>query len=338
MARPTFLLPALPLLLSVPLVAQPVVRNPDSLRAVIMQADSAGHAVPAVEGRLMLAPLTGPAEARLLLHQAAALADSLDRPDLGATALRQLGERMARTGNYRAAYMELLRADSLERSNALREWTRLEHAAMARQGLLALEQDSVAKAGREEQRRMAQAIQNIQQRTDAWMYSALVAMALGVLLVVGLLYRVGKLQQKRRTDLEELRRELARLKRADTVRAMPADSGAAVGTEGEAGLPERSAEAVDDAMKPVASGMFVKDAPERLTTLREARLRGDNEKVLRVLATLKPQLLSVDAARYTPLIARLREPGAPANGARWNADLDLLEEAVHELWKHHGAQ
>lgn len=312
----------------------------DSLRAAVRQADSTANGTAALEGRLLLAPLAGSREAGTLLVEAAHLADSLDRPDLGATAHRLWAAQLARSGRAAAAYAELLRADSLERFHALRELTRLEYEDLAAQGLLAQERDSLAAAAQDEQPRMAKAIYDLQQRADMWMYTAIAAMALGLLLVIGLLYRAGQLGQKYRAAVEELKQERATTKKPGTgnVRTAPVAEVPATAEAPAAPVRDELATANDQAMKPVAAGMFLKDAPERLITLQDARKRGDHEKVLRVLATLRPQLLSHDAERFAPLIARLREVSAPGNTPQWNADLDLLESAIRELWSHHAGQ
>jgi HPt (histidine-containing phosphotransfer) domain-containing protein len=73
---------------------------------------------------------------------------------------------------------------------------------------------------------------------------------------------------------------------------------------------------------------------ERLSTLRDARQRGDHDKVIRVVHSLKPQLVGLDAEYYTALCARLVAQGAPQNGS-WNADLDALERGMGQLLAAH---
>jgi HPt (histidine-containing phosphotransfer) domain-containing protein len=74
-------------------------------------------------------------------------------------------------------------------------------------------------------------------------------------------------------------------------------------------------------------GLFQKRAPERLATLREARSAGDVDKVLRVLHTLKPQLVALDPDGVGALCAGLAASGTmPAQ-----SDLDRLESAIEQL-------
>lgn len=333
--RRSCLLPAF--LVGLSLAAQPGPSTIDSLRAAVRLADSTGNAMDALEGRLLLAPLAGPAEVRTVLLRAAAMADSLDRPDLGASAYRLLAARSAQEGRMAGAYKALLRADSLERNHGQREVTRVENEGASVQGSLAQQRDSIATAAQGEQRRLALALYHMEQRSDAWMYAALASLAIGLLVATGLLYRLGQVGQRQASALEELRQELARAVRNRPAAAGPQERTHPVATPPGPGAGTLAA-GVDKAMAPVASGMFRKDAPERLTTLLDARKRGDAEKVLRVLATLKPQLLAYDAARFAPLIAALRAPDAAAHATQWNKDLDLLEAAIRELWAHHGGQ
>jgi hypothetical protein len=315
------------LLFSVPLLFAQVPAAPaDSLKAVIAeqrsllaQADSSHDGPAAFEARMRLAELTGRSEATALLGQAAALADSLDRPDLGALAHRTLARRLATSNAFEKAYAEALVADSLQSRSDHREAEQdadLHAQALRRADV---ERDSVMLAATDRERRMAQALVDLQQKTDAWRYAALAALLIGMAVVVGLMYRMGRAAAKLRGAIAELRGEIEALK-ARPVRTPPPPpvAGAAMA-------------AADAAMLKVAGDKFRQDAPERLSTLQEARRRGDTEKVLRVLATLRPQLLARDAERFGPLIASLRAPDAPAHAAQWNADLDRLEAAVKEL-------
>lgn len=278
---------------------------------------------------MQLASLSGRAEGNALLKQAAALADSMDRPDLGAMARRVLATRMAQAGAFSTAYAEVLLADSLRAVSNGREASLAEDRQAEELRRLVAERDSLELAAGSRERGMAQAIAVLQQQSDNWMYSAIAALVTGLLLVIGLLYRMGRTSAKLRGAISELRAEVDTLK-AKSVRPAPVAP-----AKPEAPSAVVAAEA---AMEKVAGDKFRQDAPERLTTLQEARKRGDVDKALRVLATLKPQLLAYDAARFSPLITSLRAPNAPAHAAQWNADLDQLEAAIRELWAHHGKQ
>lgn len=321
-----------------PLIVVSQATQEDSLKAVVagqralmVQADSTGQLQTAFDARIHLASLARKPEAEVLLKQAAALADSLDRPDLGAMARRILARRYARSGQHAAAYAESVLADSLQAVGDQREAAHWEdHHAKELQSM-AMERDSLVQLGAERERRMAQAIVDLGERADAWMYAAFAALITGLLLVIGLLYRMGHVGKKRRAEIDELKVKLAQQQQPDPSGIRPSNLGKPICTLPFPGASNPVQDAVDLAMRPVAKGMFSKDAPERLSTLQDARKRGDNEKLLRVVATLRPYLLGVDAERFSPLIARLKAPGAADKAELWNADLDTLEAALREL-------
>ena len=69
---------------------------------------------------------------------------------------------------------------------------------------------------------------------------------------------------------------------------------------------------------------------ERMNTLRDARARGDMDKVVRVVHSLKPQLVSIDADRFAGVCARLVATAASENSAQWNQDLDAFEAGLEQ--------
>lgn len=302
------------------LPAQPGHPLADSLRAAVLRADSVKDLRSAVDLRIQLAGQEGRGTAIVLLKQAAALADSAQRTDLGTMAHRMLAERLAQSGDAAMAFREAMRADSLDRLREAQELRRVEANHAHELGRMAAQRDSIAEAARVQEQVLGQAIADVLQRAGSWMIAAIAALLTGVLLVIMVFLRTGRITGRMRATIEELRKELEALKRAPPIR-----------TEAPPKPPEATVHAVDEAMKPVVAGLFEKGAPERMATLRDARLRGDKDKVLRVVASLKPQLLSFDADRFGPLIARLRAADAAADSRQWNADLDALEAGVKEL-------
>lgn len=284
-------------------------------RAAMVHADSIGDGYVAFEARMRLAEWTKQPEAFSLLEQAAALADSLQRPDFGAMAGRMLAKRYAASGRYAQAYAESLTADSLDRLRELSEALDARTAFDAERRQLEAAQDSLVNIAAQRERAMAQAIVELQEKADSWMMIALAVLLLGLLLVAWLLFRARSTSTKLHAGIEALRKEVGQLKesRPSPTRVVP-----------EPPSP------VDEAMKPVVKGLFKQAATERLATLRDARQRGDTDKILRVVATLKPQLMAFDPDRFGPLITRLRASGAAANARQWTADLDALEEGVGE--------
>ncbi len=70
---------------------------------------------------------------------------------------------------------------------------------------------------------------------------------------------------------------------------------------------------------------------ERLQTLREARAVGDNDKVVRVVHTMKPQLVSLDATYFQELCGRLVSTDPRTDPARWAEDLDRFETGMARM-------
>lgn len=81
---------------------------------------------------------------------------------------------------------------------------------------------------------------------------------------------------------------------------------------------------VPDADDMVLLSLFHKRMPERLQALKEARSRGDQEKVLRVITSIRPQLIHHDEARFTERCARLIAAGQAVLEETSRTDLDGL--------------
>lgn len=311
-------------LASGPLRAQPDAHRIDSLRTEVLQAHHAGNLHQELANMILLAPLVDRQERMTLAVRAGMLADSAGLPDLGAAAGRWSAALWADAGNYRAAYSNLYHADSLERRHGLQELQHMEDSLGAHMAQLEARRDSLVQAAEARGQAMEATIAELQRRSGSWMVAALAALITCVLLVLVLFYRMGRTTGRMRATIESLRAEVEASERKEAARTAARDT-----------LPPSVSgpSAVDEAMKPVVAGMFRKDAPGRLAVLREARQRGDHGKVLRVVASLKPQLLAFDEGRFAPLISSLKAPGAVEDAKQWNADLDLLERALEELLK-----
>ena len=79
--------------------------------------------------------------------------------------------------------------------------------------------------------------------------------------------------------------------------------------------------------------LFRRMVPDRLKALKEARARGDREKMLRVVHSLRPQLVHHDGVRFGPLCDGLLalSTDAPDWDARFEAFTLTLEQALAEL-------
>ncbi|HRA16791.1 MAG: Hpt domain-containing protein [Flavobacteriales bacterium] len=310
----------------------------DSLKAEVAEqrtslvlADSTGDLPAAFSGRMRLVPLVSKTEAVKLLKQAFAIANDMGRPDLGSVAHRELAQRYDNAGNSASAYTEALLSDSLERLSAARQRDSLNDQHTMTMARLMAVKDSSVQAGAGRERRIAEALLEVQRNADRWMWIALATAGVGLLLVIGLLYRMGSTSRKLRTSIEALRSEIEALKKpVNRLKELP-DREDVVCAIPESGLYEAPAIALDEAMDPVVVAMFRKSAPERLATLQQAREQADHAKVVRVVHSLKPQLISFDQERFTPLCARLMTTGAEQNKQLWSADLDALEAAISDL-------
>ena len=333
-----FLISALCLGRSTPLLAQPATSAADSVKAGIAEqraalalADSTGDLPAAFAGRMRLVDLVRKNEVVLLLKQATAIANDMGRPDLEAIVRRDLANRYANAGDRTSAYTEMMLSDSLERLSASRQRDSLndQHAgAMTR---LMADRDSSVQSGMERERRIAVALVEVQHNADRWMWIALATAGACLLVVIGLFYRMGSTSRRLHASIEALRNEIDVLKKPVNRLKDPPVREDVICQIPKSGLYEAPAVALDEAMDPVVVAMFRKSAPERLTTLRQAREQGDNAKVVRVVHSLKPQLISFDEERFAPLCGRLMASGAEQNKLQWTADLEALEKAVAML-------
>lgn len=318
-------------------------RTSDSLKAVVAErraalghSDSLGHLTESVLGRMELAPLlTGP-DAISALRTAATLADSSGLLKLELQARSMLATQLARGGKATEAYTEALTLVALEREVATTERDSLNaaHQASAERSLAV--RDSLEQVGGMQQAALTARLKSTEERMQLWMWIALGTAAIALALLAWLLYRMGRVSKKLQGAMAGLQQEVAELKdfrnrrkeeqpKPDKPVASPA-----VAPPGSP-LPSPQAQAIIEAMDPVVAALFRKSAPERLATLRAARSTGDQDKVLRVVHSLKPQLTSFDADRFTPLCARIRESGSQDDLAAWNADLDTLERGVEDV-------
>lgn len=156
------------------------------------------------------------------------------------------------------------------------------------------------------------------------MVIALLVAVVAVLVVVVLLLRTGRLVRKARSEMALLRAEVAASKIVPANRVRSPEQ--VIQRESKWEEPPVVAETTVPVDETVTA-MFRKRIPERLSTLREARGRGDHEKVVRVVHTLKPQLVATDET-LAELCAAITRPAAHAEELKWNTDLDRLEAAI----------
>lgn len=298
----------------------------------IRQADSLGVLDEGIRWRMALAALSKPKEAQALYEQVVQLADSTDRTEDELVARKALAHTMAARGQTKQAYEQaMLVADRSA------EW-------LAQQAVLsgakadeilkqaALERDSLSTLAEAGRRDAESRISEANEDAQFWMWIAFGTLIAALVALVLVLFMNGRTLRQQRSEINGLRADLNDLRdrsqnrlREQAVQPVvpsPPDTPSTTSVGGPVAPPP--------AVDPIVEAMFRKQGPERLATLRDARQRGDHEKVQRVVHTLKPQLVNFDPA-LAHLCARITEVGATNDAQRWNADVDVFEEAVSRL-------
>ena len=233
-----------------------------------------------------------------------------------------------------------------EMTKANREWAQvvrltqevLKHQAMgevekveAGRVLAVTRGDSLLHAGAKE-RAAAQGVQDqiiadYQQRTNL----AIVAIVGGFVALLASVLLFTQHNKRLRAELKELQQEVTwlRLVSKKAIETQPVPTPVAVST------PIPTPPAVTPPLLPsdedaVLLALVRKRSLERMNTLREARARGDMDKVVRVVHSLKPQLVSLDADRFAGVCSRLVAVAASENSAQWNQDLDTFEAGLEQ--------
>lgn len=182
---------------------------------------------------------------------------------------------------------------------------------------------------------LSRSLQEREANTRSWRLIALTLAGALVVLIVLLVLRMRRQQRKMSAEIARLGAEIAALKeprptnKFRTEASTPLPVADPVVAPADPLLDPQTAQVAVD---PIVLAMFKKMAPERLATLREARTRGDHEKVLRVVHSLKPQLVNFDMA-FGELCARITAADAPENMALWSTDLDTLESGITTVLK-----
>ena len=302
------------------------------LNSRIATADSSYNALASVEARLDLALLVRPNQAVKLHQEAIALTDTAHlSSEVALRAHQGLVDLFTRMG---------------EMTKANREWAQvvrltqevLKHQAMgevekveAGRALAVIRGDSLLHAGAKE-RAAAQGVQDqiiadYQQRTNL----AIVAIVGGFVALLASVLLFTQHNKRLRAELKELQQEVTwlRLVSKKAIETQPVPTPVAVST------PIPTPPAVTPPLLPsdedaVLLALVRKRSLERMNTLREARARGDMDKVVRVVHSLKPQLVSLDADRFAGVCSRLVAVAASENSAQWNQDLDTFEAGLEQ--------
>lgn len=323
------------MLWGLPVVAQNTKTRTDSinlvvkeLRTAIVKADSSQNNEQAMSLRVELARSVSGPEAIKLLEQAAITANYLaDRKE-------ELEIRIALAEQYRSAgkslpaFNEMVRIQSLmeERDKKVKDEnerqriltrTNYEYKVDSLRSVIGAERS-------EAERKMAES----EARADRWQWLAIGFGLLWLFSSIFLFHRSGKAQKRSVVAIAELRDEIEIVKRSGSVKVqMPTVTRDEVP---EIKVPE-VLEEEPEPLDPVLVAMFRKMAPERLATLKDARSRQDDEKVIRVVHSLRPQMMGLDPVRSAPLYAKIKAKNSDTDPVGWNALLDEFRTDVETL-------
>lgn len=313
-----------------------------SIEQRIAAADSAHDAVAGATSRLELVDLVKSYQGLKLMQEAAGLLDSVPgSAELALHVHRDLADRYTALKSYDKANHEWAEVSRL--TDVLREEA---VAAVEKAGFLnAVAQgriDSLTTALGAERAAASNAMEAMAAEHDRRSNLALMAIGGGVLALLLSLSCFWVYIRRQRAELKGLQQEVTWLRMVSKRSSEPTVvASSATNALPKTGLPE--------VLVPVPAPSPLRDGPnvafnpeedavllalvrrraeERLRTLRDARSRGDVDKVLRVVHSLKPQLVSLDGPYFTELCGRLVTADPRTDPARWAADLDRFEAGM----------
>lgn len=297
------------------------------LMARVRAADSSHLATDRIASRLELATIERPAKALVVLKEAALIADSARLLPLALDARTRLRDLYASGKDWKHAYEQALLVHGLsERRDAASAADALE-AAFAEIKRATGRADSLDTVLSRERVAAAAAIEAAGHETRMWGIATLAAVGFGVVALL-VLWLNGRGRQRRLADeLKALRGQVEELEKPRNRTREEAPSIEPVQAEV---VPPNTTEAHATVIDVEVLEHVRRRAPERLATFRDARARGDLEKAVRVVHTLKPLLVGLDEQRFGQLCARLVVPGGTASPS-WQADADALERALDDV-------
>ena len=305
----------------------------DSLKLVVKElrhrmlvADSTGSAALGAELRVSLSREVKSPEAIKLLQQAVDTLHQIGPRNTEIAVRSELAEALREAGKAPQAYSELLQVRSLieARERDFGERAGMDSVtAVARSMAL---NDSLSKVNAQESAVHEASIKRSSELLRTWQWATLGIALLWLVSMALLLYRTGRLQRRSIKAIEELQVKVRALEqRPVNVQRVPKEESLPLPVVKE--IPS-AVKGVADQIDPMILGMFRRQAPERLETLKAARDRGDSDKVVRVVHSLKPQLVAIDAGRYTPLCTAITSAEARVDQAKFDRTLDEFQVQV----------
>ena len=296
------------------------------LRQRLVVADSTGSAALGAELRVSLSREVKPVEAIKLLQQAADTIHQIGPRNSEIAVRSELAEALRKAGKATQAYSELLQVRSLieAREQEFGERARMDSVtAVARSMAL---NDSLSNAMVLADAEQEASNSASKEKLRNWQWATLGIALLWLVSMAFLLYRTGSVQRRSNKAIEELQEKVRALEqRPVNILRVPKEESLPLPVVKEIPSTEKAG---TDRIDPMILGMFRKQGPERLATLKAARDSGDFEKVVRVVHSLKPQLVAIDAERYTPLCATITSTEARVDQATFDRMLDEFQVQV----------
>ena len=313
-----------------------------SIEQRIATADSAQDAVTGASLRLELVELVKSYQGLKLLQEAAGLLDSAaGSPELALRVHRDLADRYtALKSNEKAnrEWAEVSRLTEVLREEAVTAVEKAEFLNAVAKGRI----DSLTTALGVQRAASSNALEAMAAEHERRSDRSLIVIGGGVLALLLSVLFFGVYIRLQRAELKGLRQEVTWLRMVSKRSTEPTVVASSV-----ANAPPKTE--LPEVLKPAPATPPVREEPnvafnpeedavllalvrrraeERLQTLRDARSRGDVDKVLRVVHSLKPQLVSLDGAYFTELCGRLVTSDPRTDPARWAADLDRFEAGM----------
>ena len=167
---------------------------------------------------------------------------------------------------------------------------------------------------------------------ERWLF---IAVGMGAVLVMALVLvfmRAGRQNKRTREEINALREEIAALKVPSGNRFRdPAPS--VVAPSAPITAPAPAEPIPPPVIDEKALAFFARMAPERLSALRDARAQGDQSKIMRVVHTLKPHLMTLDRDGLGALCERIKGMEPVQDPADLNIALDDLVSGIEALLK-----
>lgn len=303
----------------------------------IAAADSAMDGVAGGTARLELAAQVKPAQAIRLTQEAVALLDSADgATELALRAHQELAYLYAAgktLGKSIGEWEEVVRLTNELRADDAAALEKAQFMNAVATGRI----DSLTTALGTERAAASNALETMSAEHDRRSNMALMAIGGGVVALLLTVLFFSLHTRRTRAELKELRQEATWLRMVSKKGSEPTVVASSLAHTAPAPVvlppvftpaPSPAPATYNAEEEAMLLALVRRRGEERLQTLRDARSRGDIDKVVRVVHSMKPQLVSLDAAYFSEICGRLVAADPRTNPAQWSADLDRFEAGM----------